>query len=63
MTTPTEGRCNSCQQTRPLFEFSWVPIGWMEFVETRLCVRCHSAATLEDENAGLHYDVFSEVAA
>lgn len=63
MTTPPEGRCRSCQQLRPLFEFSWVPIDWYEFRETQLCVRCHSAATVEDERDGLHYDVFGEVAA
>lgn len=63
MTTPAEGRCQSCRQTRPLFTFSWVPIGWFEFVEAQLCVRCHSAATVEDEQAGLTHDVFSEVAA
>lgn len=63
MNTPTAGRCQSCQQTRPLFTFSWVPIGWFEFTETQLCVRCHSAATVEDDETGLNYDVFSEVAA
>lgn len=59
MTTPPIGRCHSCQQTRPLFTFSWVPIGWMEFVEAQLCARCHSAATIEDDTTGLDYDVFS----
>jgi hypothetical protein len=48
---------------RPLFTFSWVPHGWAEFVETQLCARCHSAATVEDEQTDLDYDVFGEVAA
>lgn len=61
MTTPSVGRCQSCQQTRPLFTFSWVPRGWMEFTEAQLCARCHSAATVEDEKTDLDYDVFSDV--
>ena len=63
MATPTpEGRCQSCQQTRPLFTFEWIPTGFHEFCSARLCVRCHGAASLEDENDGLAFDVF-EVAA
>lgn len=52
-TTPPEGRCGRCQQTRPLFEFSWVPDGWMEFKEIHLCARCHSLSALEDEDGRL----------
>lgn len=62
MTTPPEGRCQSCQQIRPLFTFSWVPVGWYEFIEAQLCVRCHSAATVDDEHDGLAYDVFGVAA-
>jgi len=47
---PPEGRCGRCQQTRPLFEFSWMPDGWMEFKEIQLCARCHSLSALEDED-------------
>ncbi|MFF3620001.1 hypothetical protein [Streptomyces sp. NPDC002467] len=63
--TPTEGRCQSCQQTRPLFEFQWIPAGFHEFYSAQLCTRCHSAASLEDEQDGLAFDVFEvfEVAA
>lgn len=63
MSTPPVGRCQSCQQVRPLFTFSWVPIGWFEFTEAQLCARCHSAAMVEDEETGLAYDVFAAVAA
>lgn len=49
-TTPAEGKCTACQQTRPLFWFSWVPAGWHEFKEAQLCARCHSDATIADEN-------------
>ena len=48
--TPPEGPCGRCQQTRPLFEFSWMPDGWMEFKEIHLCARCHSLSALEDED-------------
>ena len=48
--TPAEGACGRCSQTRPLFEFSWVPDGWMEFKEIHLCARCHSLSALEDED-------------
>lgn len=61
--TPAEGRCQSCQQTRPLFTFAWIPRGWAEFVNAELCARCHSAATVEDEQSDLEFDVFGEVAA
>ncbi|WP_405531590.1 hypothetical protein OG592_27295 [Streptomyces avidinii] len=61
--TPAEGRCQSCQQTRPLFTFAWIPRGWAEFVNAELCTRCYSAAKVEDVQYGLEYDVFGEVAA
>lgn len=51
--SPPEGRCGRCEQPRPLFSFSWVPDGWMEFKEIQLCVRCHSLSTVEDENGRL----------
>lgn len=41
--------CGRCKQPRPLFDFSWVPDGWAEFKTVRLCVRCHSLSSLEDE--------------
>lgn len=44
------GRCGRCRQTRPLFSFSWMPDGWMEFKEIQLCARCHSLSSLEDED-------------
>ena len=47
---PPEGRCARCSQTRPLFEFSWVPDGWFEFKECQMCARCHSLSSLEDED-------------
>ncbi|WP_411102501.1 hypothetical protein [Streptomyces sp. cmx-4-9] len=58
-----EGRCQSCKQVRPLFTFSWVPRGWMEFTSAELCARCFSAASVEDEESDLEYDAFGEVAA
>jgi hypothetical protein len=64
MATPApEGRCRSCQQTRPLFTFSWVPRGWAEFTHAELCARCYSAAMVEDEKSDLEYDIFGEVTA
>ncbi|HEY9354083.1 MAG TPA: hypothetical protein VIP28_12565 [Nocardioides sp.] len=63
MPTATEGRCEGCKQTRPLFTFAWVPIGWYEFLNADLCCRCYSAATVEDEGPGLAYNAFGEVAA
>lgn len=43
--------CGRCRQERPqLFDFSWMPAGWMEFKTIRLCVRCHSLSSLEDED-------------
>lgn len=50
---PPEGRCGRCQQTRPLWSFSWVPDGWAEFKEIQLCARCHSLSALEDEDGRL----------
>lgn len=50
---PPEGPCGRCSQTRPLFDFSWVPDGWMEFKEIKLCARCHSLSALEDEDGRL----------
>ncbi|WP_405673154.1 hypothetical protein [Streptomyces sp. NBC_01530] len=50
---PASGPCGRCRQTRPLFEFSWVPDGWMEFKEIHLCARCHSLSALEDEDGRL----------
>lgn len=46
---PEMGRCPKCSQQRLLFVFSYVPRGWMEFVEVGLCTPCFSAATLQDE--------------
>ncbi|MFG3488496.1 hypothetical protein [Streptomyces sp. NPDC047972] len=63
MPTPTEGRCQGCRQTRPLFAFSWVPTGWYEFTEAQLCCHCHSNATIADERDELSFDAFGEVAA
>jgi hypothetical protein len=57
-TTPTDGPCARCKQTRPLFDFSYVPDGWMEFVEVKLCARCHSLSSLEDEDDQLNPSVF-----
>lgn len=51
--TPAEGACGRCRQTRPLWTFSWMPDGWMEFKEIRLCTRCHSLSALEDEDGRL----------
>lgn len=51
-------KCGRCRQTRPLFAFSYVPSGWMEFVEIDLCARCHSTSTVEDENDQLDQSVF-----
>lgn len=51
--TPPSGPCGRCRQTRPLFGFSWVPDGWMEFKEIQLCARCHSLSALEDEDGQL----------
>lgn len=45
--------CGRCRQPRPLFDFSWVPDGWMEFKTIRLCARCHSLSALEDEDGKL----------
>lgn len=45
-----EATCGRCRQTRPLFSFSWMPDGWMEFKEIHLCARCHSLSSLEDED-------------
>jgi hypothetical protein len=50
---PPSGPCGRCSQTRPLFEFSWMPDGWMEFKEIQLCARCHSLSALEDEDGRL----------
>ncbi|ARX81591.1 hypothetical protein SMD44_00989 [Streptomyces alboflavus] len=52
-TPPPSGPCGRCRQTRPLFPFSWVPDGWAEFKEIRLCARCHSLSALEDEDGRL----------
>lgn len=45
-----QGQCAKCQQTRPLFEFSFMPDGWAEFITRQLCARCWSECTLADEN-------------
>lgn len=57
---PAEGPCARCRQTRRLFDFSYVPDGWMEFVAVRLCARCHSLSALEDEDDQLNHTVFAE---
>jgi hypothetical protein len=54
----SDGPCSRCRQTRPLFTFSYVPTGWMEFVEVKLCARCHSLSTLEDDDDQLDHTVF-----
>jgi hypothetical protein len=58
-TTPTADPCARCKQARPLFTFSYVPNGWMEFVEVQLCARCHSLSSLEDEDDQLQQSVFA----
>lgn len=42
--------CGRCRQPRQLFDFSWIPDGWAEFKTVRLCIRCHSLSSLEDED-------------
>lgn len=61
METITEGKCQGCKQQRPLFTFSWVPDGWSEFTSVELCARCHSTATVKDEQSSLVYNAFGEV--
>lgn len=51
--TAAPEHCGRCRQHRPLFDFSWVPDGWMEFKTVRLCARCHSLSSLEDEDGQL----------
>lgn len=51
--TEPKDQCGRCRQPRPLFSFSWVPDGWMEFKEIHLCARCHSLSALEDEDGRL----------
>lgn len=50
---PPEGPCGRCRRTLPLFPFEWVPNGWAEFKEIKLCTRCHSLSALEDEDGQL----------
>lgn len=52
-------RCARCKQPRPLFTFSYVPDGWMEFVEVKVCARCYSTSTEEDEADQLDEAVFT----
>lgn len=59
-TEEPEGTCSRCRQTRPLFTFSYVPDGWFEFVEVKLCARCHSLSTLEDEDDRLDHTIFAD---
>jgi hypothetical protein len=56
----TESPCSRCRQPRPLFAFSYVPAGWMEFVEVQLCARCHSLSAIEDEDGHLDHAVFAD---
>lgn len=54
------GACSRCRQPRPLFTFSYLPTGWMEFVEVKLCARCHSLSAIEDEDDRLDHTVFAD---
>lgn len=59
-TQPTDGRCSSCQQTRPLFRYEpdhnmhAIPVSceWCDRNEQPLlCSRCWEAERLREENA------------
>lgn len=44
------GRCQHCEQTRPLFPWSPAPLPWEELPGGWLCARDYSAAKLADDN-------------